>query len=729
MESSIRVLKGELVLDRVQQTRHRIIYLSPDLTQGFWIKVDPASNIPEPINLADIAMKLETRTYETVVDSTCLEAEENISKARIAERDRIYGIIKDLVNAEPAIYNPHERAAILREHESKTGIGLCKLYDYLGKFWRGGMTINSLLPRYNKRGPAPGSEPTLTRRTGKHKRDGMNGKILTKEDRNNFETAIKEHYSSDTRPSLRDTYDWMLAKMYVKPRFKNDTEPEPLSPDEKPSYNQFYYWHLKNKNPVSEQKSRLGNKYDTTSRGAAGSSDTNVKGPGMVVQIDATIADYYLVREHHRNEVVGRPVMFFIKDVKTRMIMGMYVTLENTSWNCALMALKNTAEDKVEFCKRYGVDIKPEEWPCYHLPVSITADNGEMGDKGVEEIIAKLGITVENTPPYRGDLKGIIEKNFEMIDLRLRYIVPGHVDKDDGQRGAINRRKESCIDIRTFIQMIIRCVLYYNNYHYLETYTKTPEMRKAGIRPIPREMWNYGMQFQSGLLRIIPKEDIYRILLPKDKAVVTCSGILFRDLYYTCEKARKELWFDKAKIGGRWSIPITYDPSCLNRIYITADDGSMAECELLTRSSIYEDSSEDDMVSFKEQDRQEQATWAQNEEKARTRLILELEVLAQRCNKEKKAEGMETVGNVLNKHRLRSQREAEKAEQSGETAAREEQKSQELEQSEAMAQTGRTQDIADSGVNKDKNQTTYSTAKEAMDQAIDKALREAGILE
>ena len=209
----------------------------------------------------------------------------------------------------------------------------------------------------------------------------------------------------------------------------------------------------------------------------------------MVAQIDATIADYYLVREHHRNQGIGRPVMFFIKDVKSRMIMGMY--------DCALMALKNTVEDKVGFCKRYGVDISQEEWPCHHLPVSITADNGEMGDRGVEEVIAKLGITIENTPPYRGDLKGIIENAFSMVDLKLRYIVPGHVDKDDGQRGSINRRKEACIDLKTFIQMLIRCVLFYNNRHYMKTYQMAPEMMAHGVRPVPRDLWNYGGSFSQ----------------------------------------------------------------------------------------------------------------------------------------------------------------------------------------------------------------------------------------
>ena len=719
----MKVLKGEIILDRVQQKLHRIVYLSPDATTGFWIELDHDSNIPKPFEMADIAQKLNTHTYETVIDTakTEIEKDEEISKSRVEERDRIYALIKDIVLREPAIYNRKERSAILREQALNTGVASSKLYNYLGRYWRGGMTASALLPKYNHRGPGSTSV-TLTKRTGKPKRDGMNGKILTEDDRSKFAKAIKEHYSLDTKPSLQDTYDWMIAKMYVKPKFEGDTDPEQLPADEKPSFNQFYYWHLKNRNPVSEQKARMGKRYETTSRGATGSSDTDIKGPGMVVQIDATIADYYLVREKHRNELVGRPVMFFIKDVKSRMIMGMYVTLENTSWNCALMALKNTAENKVEFCKRYDVDITNEDWPCSHLPVSITADNGEMGDKGVEEIIAKLGITVENTPPYRGDLKGIIEKNFEMIDLKLRYIVPGHVDKDDGQRGAINRRKQACIDLKTFIQMVIRCVIYYNNHHYMETYTKTPDMRKHGIRPVPREIWNYGMQFQSGLLRMVSKDDIYRILLPKSKASVTDRGIIFRDLYYTCKKAENERWFDRAKIDGRWTIPITYDPTCLNNIYFTAEDGALVKCELLTRSSVYEDLSVEDMNDIKDSDSQERAEWSQEQEKARTGLILELETLVQRCKKEKN-ESVDAVGNVLDKHKLRNQREKEKEEQSGKTVAPNEQKNRNAYSTDSATTCSAPGD-ADNATPADK---TFKTAKEAVDHDIDEALRTLGL--
>ncbi|MBR2258166.1 MAG: Mu transposase C-terminal domain-containing protein, partial [Blautia sp.] len=243
----------------------------------------------------------------------------------------------------------------------------------------------------------------------------------------------------------------------------------------------------------------------------------------------------------------------------------------------------------------------------------------------------------------------------------------------------------------------------------METYQRPPELIRAGIRPIPRDLWNYGMQFQSGALRVIRKEDIYRILLPRDKASVTDRGICFRGLYYTCGQAKNESWFDKARIAGRWSIPVNYDPTCLDHIYLPADEGMLIQCDLLSKSSAYQGFSEEDMGEALERDKQARAQAAQEEEKAKTNLILELETLVGRCQKEKKDGGVAAVGNVLDKHRLRDQRKAEKEEQSGESAARDAQARQDTD--------------------KGAHEALYETAGDALDNAIDEALRDAGVFD
>lgn len=99
---------------------------------------------------------------------------------------------------------------------------------------------------------------------------------------------------------------------------------------------------------------------------------------------------------------VGRPVIYAIIDVFSRLVTGIYVGLEGPSWLGAMMELDNMICDKVEFCKKYGIDIKEEQWPCRHLPEIIIADRGEFEGYSVGNLINNLDIKVENTPPYRG---------------------------------------------------------------------------------------------------------------------------------------------------------------------------------------------------------------------------------------------------------------------------------------------------------------------------------------
>lgn len=88
-----------------------------------------------------------------------------------------------------------------------------------------------------------------------------------------------------------------------------------------------------------------------------------------------TVADVYLVSQFNRNWIIGRPVVYGVIDVFSRLVTGIYIGLEGPSWVGAMMALANAAMDKVEFCRNYGIEISAEEWPACHLPDAIRPTN------------------------------------------------------------------------------------------------------------------------------------------------------------------------------------------------------------------------------------------------------------------------------------------------------------------------------------------------------------------
>uniref|UniRef100_UPI001EF29BAA hypothetical protein n=1 Tax=Acidithiobacillus ferrooxidans TaxID=920 RepID=UPI001EF29BAA len=57
-------------------------------------------------------------------------------------------------------------------------------------------------------------------------------------------------------------------------------------------------------------------------------------------------------------------VVYVVIDALSRMITGLYVGLEGPSWLGAMMALANAASDKKAFCRKYGISISDEDWPC-----------------------------------------------------------------------------------------------------------------------------------------------------------------------------------------------------------------------------------------------------------------------------------------------------------------------------------------------------------------------------
>jgi hypothetical protein len=347
-----------------------------------------------------------------------------------------------------------------------------------------------------------------------------------------------------------------------------------------PTIRQFRYWYQQKYNVKETLSTRKGGtKFELEHRAVLGKSDFGVMGPGARYQIDATVGDIYLVSRFNRADIIGRPVIYFIVDVFSRMVTGMYVGLEGPSWAGAMMALANAMSDKVKFCAEYGIEITPEEWPCKGVPGAILGDRGEMESKSAETLINALNVRVENAPPYRGDMKGIIEQYFNTTNETALVRLPGHVKKNYGERGSKDYRLDAKLDIHQLTKILIECVRQHNSSHLLETYERTADMIADGVVPIPIELWNWGITHCSGALRSFPEDKIKLALMPVDTATVTVKGIKYKNIYYLCERAAKEFWFEKAR-NKTWKVDISYDPRNMSAIYVRNSDGTVENCWL-----------------------------------------------------------------------------------------------------------------------------------------------------
>ncbi|MPN07320.1 Transposon Tn7 transposition protein TnsB [bioreactor metagenome] len=247
-----------------------------------------------------------------------------------------------------------------------------------------------------------------------------------------FRIALNKYYYNASKKSLKLTYELMLRDYFSKEnRIENGiTLPIIKSIEEIPSFGQFRYWFEKERNIKKEISSRQSpKKYEQSHRGIIGDSTSEAMGPGYF-EIDATVGDIYLVSRYNRDWIIGRPVIYFVIDRFSRMIVGMYVGLDGPSWSGAMMAVANTSSNKKVFCKEYGIEIEEEDWPVHFLPEILLADRGELEGSNIQTLINVFGIKVQNTPPYSGQSKAIIESNFRVANLRTKPLMPGVVNSD-----------------------------------------------------------------------------------------------------------------------------------------------------------------------------------------------------------------------------------------------------------------------------------------------------------
>ncbi len=350
---------------------------------------------------------------------------------------------------------------------------------------------------------------------------------------------------------------------------------------ELPSFRQFKYVYYKDRDLSNALKARKGQRhFHLRNRAVIGDSSKTVFGPGCVYQIDATTADIYLVSSLDRSRIIGRPTLYFLVDVFSRMIVGFNVTTENASYQAAALAIENAASDKVEFCEHYGITISREDWPCRHIPECIVADRGELEGPKADTLINSLNIKLDNTPPYRADLKGLVERKFRTVNDNVIHWLPGHVKKDQ-ERGDRDYRLGAVLDLQQFTRLIIYFILDHNRSR-IDNYRLDGAMIADHLEPRPTLLWEWGIKNRTGHLRQMDPALLRMNLLPSAKATVTSKGIRYQKVYYACERAINEQWFVRARSSGTWQVDIAFDPRSVDFIYLRPDGNTSPEaCRLV----------------------------------------------------------------------------------------------------------------------------------------------------
>lgn len=376
------------------------------------------------------------------------------------------------------------------------------------------------------------------------------------EDEKNFRWALNKFYFTRHKNSLKTAYTYMLKEKYC------DGEGKLVS--EYPTYNQFRYFYSKYKTMQNALISRNGIKdYQRNHRPLLGDGvqefSPNV-GTGMV---DATICDIYLV--DGAGNLVGRPVLTILTDsFSNGFVMGYSLTWEGGTYSLRDLML-NVIADKVEWCRRFGIFIKREQWDSSQMPSVIVSDMGSEYKSETFSQITELGVTLINLPALRPELKSIVERSFQLLQRTAKpYLMDhGYVDRDAGKRLAPDYRKGAKLTIEDYEKVIIHSILYHNSQRILEDYPYTETMLEAQVQPYPNSIFEWGRKQQGcNLIDVTPRELILT-LLPRIKGRFTRRGLLVMGLRYDS----KEKDFTEDYLTGRDAVA-AYNPESSDVIYL-----------------------------------------------------------------------------------------------------------------------------------------------------------------
>ena len=290
----------------------------------------------------------------------------------LERRNRAWEIIAPLVQ-DTSIFNADERGKLILKRAVAYTTTHTMIYRYLRRYWQRGMLKNALFPLYtNSGGKGKQREPQDKKLGSPNRAIGTAtpkpGISVDKNIRLIFFKGVRKHYNTKIKNTLRRTYEKIMEEYFSIAEKRDGKVYYRLLPsDQRPTFRQFSYWYRTYGNPIESLRMRSPRLYERSIR----PFDQNVTlasfGPGTNFQVDATVADTYLVSSLNRNWIIGRPIVYIVKDLFSRMIVGCAVLLEGPSWLGAMIALENATADKVAFCRDYGIDITEDQWPCHHL--------------------------------------------------------------------------------------------------------------------------------------------------------------------------------------------------------------------------------------------------------------------------------------------------------------------------------------------------------------------------
>lgn len=430
-------------------------------------------------------------------------------------------------------------------------------------------------------------------------------------DEKNFRWALNKFFYTERKHSLPTTYNLMLKEKYTDAAGQ-------LVPGY-PPFHRFKYYYQRHRKEQTALISREGKtNYQRNARPLLGTIQDFASSVGTAM-LDSTICDVYLVND--ANQLVGRPVLTLAVDTYSSLISGYHLSWEGGVYSLQQL-MHNIVVDKVQWCQKHGITISPDEWPVNSLPGVLVTDKGKEYVGSTFEQLTELGVRMVNLPPYRPELKGIVEHAFSLLHS---YFLPhlkgkGTIEPDFQERGSRDYRKDACLTMDDFEKILLRCILYYNNSRLLGEQVLSKEMITAGVQPTANSLWKWSCTQAGANLIPVDAGELKRTLLPRTEGKFTRRGlVVHKQRYRHCEGKFTERYLN----GGK--VTIAYDPDDISCVYLV-ENGSYTRFELILK--VYDNLSLEEVMELQAQQQAAKKSAQPQKDQALIDLVASIETIA-----------------------------------------------------------------------------------------------------
>ncbi len=536
MNDRLKVQIGSIIHELESNYNFRIIYMNGNYIVGVLI-----TGYEKKLKIVDFSMNeiLEEIDNKTIVISE--QNYESFDPDALPEKDKaIYERNKDIVYQISYIYGPcyfdlasRKPKPLIKKLAKKYKISTKSILEIVKKYLMSGLNPYSLTPLKGKIKPKNSNFET---KTGRPNSIGNIGIPVNDDIKTIFDEASK-YYLSKRKRSYQSTYDWMCATYFTQKIEEKSEEGSVITYkllplNQIPTKRQMEYYIRNHTTPKQRTiKQTSSREYRNDNRILVSDNLYNVQGPGDVVEMDEVEMDVSLISEMDPTKVIGRPIVYAMIDIYSRMIIAVSVSLENNSVVGLTNCLINLAEDNNKLCSHFGIELKEGLWDINIIPNKIRSDRGsEYRSKEAKRIFRELGITLDLEPPAMGSMKGQVEQLFHQYHSVQNDLVEG--------KGLITKRydskhhKQAILTLDDIWVFVINQTLAHNMLTMKE-YPMTKDMVKKRIHPTPIEIWNYGCQKFGSPRPIVNKKQFEYMVRKSVKARISRKGITWNGLYYT----------------------------------------------------------------------------------------------------------------------------------------------------------------------------------------------------